>query len=82
MKTVDFVKIFFKRLKGETPAFFKLLRRVGATCTGIGVGLMAAKTQYEIDFINSTYCGYAITAGIVIAAVCSLPVVDSKDAQV
>ncbi len=82
MKTLEFIKIFIKRLKGETPAFFKFLRRIGAVCTAIGTGLIGAKTLYNFDFINSTYCGYAITAGIVIAAVCSLPVVDNKDAQV
>lgn len=82
MKLLEFMKIFYKRLQGETPKFFKMLRRFGATCTAVGVGLMAAKTQYNLEFLNSTYCGYAITAGVVIAAVCSLPVVDHKDAEI
>ncbi len=83
MKTVEFVKVFLKRVKGETPAFFKIIRRLGLIFTGIGTGLIAAKSTYPIalEFINDSYCGYAITAGIMIAAVCSLPVVDSKDAQ-
>ena len=80
MKSVEFFKILVKRLKGETPIFFKLIRRIGVLCTSLGVGLTAAKAQYSIEFINTTYCGYAITAGIVIAALCSLPVVDNKDA--
>lgn len=82
MKTLEFMKILVKRIKGETPLFFKLIRRIGMTCTAIGTGLIAVKSQYNFDFINNTYCGYAITAGVVIAAVCSLPVVDNKDAQV
>lgn len=82
MKTVEFIKVFYKRLKGETPAFFKFLRRIGGICTAIGGGLIGAKAQFNLEFINTTYFGYAITAGIVIAAVCSLPVVDNKDAQV
>jgi hypothetical protein len=81
MKLIDFTKIFIKRIKGETPVFFKIIRRFGNMCTAIGVGLMAVKTQYDLNFINSVYCGYAITAGVVIAAVCSLPVVDNSSAD-
>lgn len=82
MKVVEFVKVFAKRIKGETPAFFKMLRRLGVTFTAIGTGLLAVKAQYNFDFINNNYCGYLITAGVVIAGICSLPVVDNKDAQV
>ncbi len=61
-----------ERLEAPTPKFFKKIRAIGITLTAIGTALLASGVVLHPTFNN--IAGYLITAGSVIAAVCSTTV--------
>ena len=66
-----------KRLKSETPTFFKKLRNIGITLGTIGGVIVAAPVALPAVII--TIGGYMIVGGSVIASVSQLTKKDVQD---
>ena len=66
-----------KRLKSETPTFFKKLRNIGITLGTIGGIIVAAPVALPAVII--TIGGYMIVGGSVIASVSQLTKKDVQD---
>lgn len=70
------MKTIWKRLKLETPKFFKYLRNVSLTLTGMATAALSAVklNDLTIPAIITTICTYVIVAGAVIASTSQLTV--------
>lgn len=71
-----------KRLKGETPSFFKKLQIICGSIGGIGLALLAIPAStVALPATIITIAGYMVAVGSVGAAVSQLPLKDPKDAK-
>lgn len=70
------IKNILKRLKSESPTFFKRLRVWMVSLGGLGIALIALKEQYPInmEFFSDQIGGYLLTAGAIGTFLTSLPV--------
>lgn len=68
------------RIKSETPRFWKMVRRYMITCSGLGVALMAAKSQYEMEWLPERVCEYLVVIGAIGTALASLTATDHYEA--
>ena len=80
------MKTIFARIKGETPAFFKGVIKVGIALTAIGsailglpAGLAAAGVVFVVPSIVTTIGGLIATGGVVATAIGNLPVVNPEN---
>lgn len=61
---MDNLNTFGKRLKAETPVFWKKIRNGMISCLAVGLGLAALPTAYT-EWMPDNICGILITIGTV-----------------
>jgi uncharacterized membrane protein YgdD (TMEM256/DUF423 family) len=80
MKTTDKLNVtsILERVKSQTPRFWKIIRRYMVACGALGVGLMAAKTQYEMLWLSEKVCEYLVVIGVAGTTLASLTAEEDK----
>lgn len=68
-----------ERLAAPAPKFFRILRSIGITLGSVGAAILASPVALPANV--TSIAGYLITAGAVIAAVCSTTV-DYKELSI
>lgn len=76
METFTVVTIY-KRIKSETPRFWKKVRYLMVTCGAIGASLIALPKEY-VFWMPENIPGILVTIGTVGTALASLTVQDQK----
>lgn len=67
----------FKRAQAPTPKFFKKIRNIGLTLTGVAAAILTAPVALPAALI--TIAGYVATAGAVATAVSQVVIQEDKE---
>lgn len=74
------MKTIYRRIKSETPKFWKKIRRLMVACSVIGGGLMAIPKEYVL-WMPDNIPGFFLVAGVIGTGLSSLTVTDIKEAE-